>query len=142
VKEQSGRAEEAMNIYTSLFNNSKIESIARDEKTGVVLHARFTLAGQSFVALESPLDHPFTFTPTISFILYCENQQEIDEFWKKLSVDKEAQQCGWLKDPFGVSWQIDPRMLGEMLSDMDTQKSERVMKALLNMKKLDIQTLK
>lgn len=141
VKEQSGKAEEAMKFYTSLFENSKIESIARDEKTGVVLHARFALAGQTFVALESPMDHPFTFTPAISFIVNCDNQQEVDEFWKKLSADKEAEQCGWLRDRFAVSWQIVPRALGEMMLNIDSQKSERVMKALLNMKKLDIQTL-
>lgn len=142
VKEQSGKAEEAMKFYASLFKNSKIESIARDEKTSVVLHARFTLAGQNLVALESPREHQFTFTPAISFIVNCENQQEVDEFWKKLSADKEAEQCGWLKDQFGVSWQIVPRVLGEMMLNLDSEKSERVMKALLNMKKLDIQTLK
>src|ERR1700693_114533 len=142
VKEQSGKAEEAMKFYTSLFKNSKIESIACDHKTGVVLHARFTLAGQDFVALESPMEHPCTFTPAISFIVNCDSQQEIDEFWKTLSADEEAEQCGWLRDQFGVSWQIVPSVLGKMMLDIDSKKSEQVMKALLRMKKLDIQILK
>jgi predicted 3-demethylubiquinone-9 3-methyltransferase (glyoxalase superfamily) len=139
VGEQSGKAEEAMKFYASIFQNSNIESIARDEKTGVVLHARFTLSGQDFVAMESPVEHPFTFTPAVSFVVNCDDQREIDGFWEKLSAVKEAEQCGWLTDKFGVSWQIVPRVLGGMMQNPG--KSERVMKALLKMKKLDIQTL-
>ena len=141
VKEQAGKAEEAMKFYAALFDDSKIEGIARDEKTGVILHARFSLAGQDFVAMESPIDHPFTFTPAVSFVVKCEEQQELDKVWNTLSAYKEAEQCGWLKDKFGISWQIVPAMMSKMMLELDSRKSERVMQAVLKMKKLDIQAL-
>lgn len=141
VKDQTGRAEEAMKFYVSLFSASKIDSIARDEKTGVILHGRFTLAGQDFVAMESPVEHPFEFTPAISFIVNCEGQQEVDQFWERLSAYKDAEQCGWLKDKFGVSWQIVPTLLGKALQGKDDKTAENVMKAVLQMKKIDVGTL-
>ena len=99
----------------------------------------FQLEGQEFVALNGgPV---FTFSPAISFLVNCKTQKEVDELWEKLSADREAEQCGWPKDKYGVSWQIVPTIIGEMLQDKDPKKSERVMKALLQMKKLDIKTL-
>ncbi|MFI5399533.1 MAG: VOC family protein [SAR324 cluster bacterium] len=141
TKEQSRKAEEAMKFYTALFDGSKIESIARDDKTGVILHARFSLTGQDFVAMESPIEQPYTFNPAISFTVKCKDQPELDKIWNTLSAYKEAEQCGWLKDKFGVSWQIVPAAFGEMMLQLDARKSERVMQALLQMKKLDIQAL-
>lgn len=145
------QAEEAVNFYISVFKNSKIMSIARygeagaevsGRPKGTVMTVTFQLDGQEFMALNGgPV---FTFSPAISFIVNCETQEEVDELWEKLSEggDEKAQQCGWLKDKYGVSWQIVPAILGEMMSDPDPEKSNRVMKALLPMKKLDIKTLK
>ena len=143
VKEQAGKAEEAMKFYTSIFKNSKIESIARDDDTKTVLHAVFTLSGQNFIAMESNMKHDFTFSPAISFVVNCRTQKDLDYYWKKLSKggDEKAQQCGWLADKYGLSWQIVPNVLEKMLRDKDAKKSERVMKALIHMKKLDIKTL-
>jgi len=145
VREQHGKAEEAMNFYVSVFKNSRIHMIARyekgEDKPGVK-HAKFSLGGQEFIAMDSGLDHQFTFMEATSFVVNCEDQMEIDYFWEKLSQggDEKAQQCGWLKDKYGVSWQIVPKVLSEMLQD--AQKSEKVMKALLQMKKIDIEGLK
>ena len=141
TQDQRGKCEEAMKFYTSLFENSKIETLVRDEETKSILHAQFKLAGQNFIGFESPVDHPFNFTPAFSLVVKCDTQQEIDTLWTKLSADKDAEQCGWLKDRFGISWQIVPRMLGEVLLESNPQKSERIMKAVLEMKKFDIQTL-
>jgi len=141
TRDQAGRAQEAMEFYASIFEHSKITSIARDEKTQVILHAQLTLAGQRFVALESPIDQPYSFTPAISFIVNCDTQAEIDRYWEKLSVEKDAEQCGWLKDKFQVSWQIVPRMLPRTLLENDSKKSEQLMSEVLKMKKLDLQTL-
>lgn len=134
TQESSAQAEEAMAYYTSLFPDSKILSIVRDNKLNVILHARFQLAGRHFIAMESSIPHAFTFTPAVSFIVNCEDQKEIDDFWQKLSAVKEAEQCGWLKDQFGISWQIVPKILPQMMT-------EKVMKALLQMKKLNIEEL-
>ncbi|HZC69026.1 MAG TPA: VOC family protein [Nitrospirales bacterium] len=145
------QAEEAVNFYVSIFKNSKIGSITRygeegakvsGRPEGTVMTVTFQLDGQEFMALNGgPV---FKFTEAISFIVNCKTQKEIDELWLKLSEggDEKAQQCGWLKDKFGLSWQIVPTVLGEMLQDKDSKKSERVMEALLQMKKIDIQSLK
>jgi predicted 3-demethylubiquinone-9 3-methyltransferase (glyoxalase superfamily)/uncharacterized protein YndB with AHSA1/START domain len=143
------RAEEAVNFYVSVFPNSKIETITRygpaaaqaaGRPEGTVLTILFQLSGQRFMALNGgPV---FTFSPAISFMVDCRTQEEVDELWERLSDGGEVQQCGWLQDRYGVSWQIVPTVLGEMLQDKDAEKSERVMKAMLQMKKLDIRTLK
>jgi predicted 3-demethylubiquinone-9 3-methyltransferase (glyoxalase superfamily) len=140
-----GKAEEAMNFYTSIFKNSKVGNVMRygdagPGPKGTVMSATFELEGQEFMALNGgPM---FTFSPAISFFVNCETQQEVDELWAKLSEGGETQQCGWLKDKYGVSWQIVPTVLGTMLQDKDAEKSKRVMQAMLKMKKLDIKLLK
>jgi predicted 3-demethylubiquinone-9 3-methyltransferase (glyoxalase superfamily) len=135
-----GRAEEAMNFYVSIFKNSKIVSINRNDEqgpgTGTVTSGTFQLEGLDFIALNG--GPHFTFSPAISFFVRCETQSEIDDLWERLSQGGEKQRCGWLKDKFGVSWQIIPRALGEMLEDPDPAKSERVFKAMLQMEKLEI----
>jgi predicted 3-demethylubiquinone-9 3-methyltransferase (glyoxalase superfamily) len=128
-----GRAEEAAKFYTSIFKKSKIVSTSP-------MSATFELEGQKFMALNGgPM---FKFSPAISFFVSCETQEEIDYFWNKLSTGGETQKCGWLKDKFGVSWQIVPPILGDMLNDDDEEKSQRVMEAMLKMTKLDIKKLK
>jgi predicted 3-demethylubiquinone-9 3-methyltransferase (glyoxalase superfamily) len=145
----NNKAEEAANFYVSIFKNSKIGSIARYGKEGADVSGRpkgsvmvvtFQLYGQEFIALNG--GPQFTFSPAISFVVNCETQQEIDELWEKLSEGGATQQCGWLQDKYGVSWQIVPTILGEMIQDKDEEKSERVMKAMLQMVKIDIQGLK
>jgi len=138
-------AEEAMNFYISIFRNSKMVSITRFGKAGpgpkgTVMTATFQLEGQQYVALNG--GPQFTFTPAISFCVNCETQQEVDELWEKLSAGGEKGRCGWLKDKYGLSWQIVPSALGEMLHDKDPEKSKRVMQAMLQMSKIDIQKLK
>jgi predicted 3-demethylubiquinone-9 3-methyltransferase (glyoxalase superfamily) len=138
------KAEEAVRFYTSIFNNSKITNIARYEDVpgpeGKVMSASFQLEGQEFIALNGgPV---FSFTPAISFFVNCETQEEVDEFWEKLSEGGEKQQCGWLKDKYGVSWQIVPTILGKLMQDKDAEKANRVTQAMLKMKKLDIEGLK
>ena len=147
VGEQYGKAEEAMSFYISLFKNSSVTRIERygageAEAEGTVKHARFALNGQQFMAMDSGREHPFTFTPAISFFVSCETQKEIDYFWEKLSAGGEKDRCGWLKDKFELSWQIVPTVLGELLSDKDAAKAQRVMTAMLKMVKLDIKKLK
>ena len=144
-------AEEAVKFYTSIFKKSKIRKIARYTEEGYEIHGRpagtvmtieFELNGQTFTALNGgPV---FKFNEAISFQVHCRTQEEIDHYWDKLSQggDKNAQQCGWLKDKYGVSWQIVPTVLPKMLLDKDTRKSERVMQALLQMRKLEITRLK
>jgi predicted 3-demethylubiquinone-9 3-methyltransferase (glyoxalase superfamily) len=140
-----GKAEEAMNFYVAIFKNSKVVNVTRYGEAGpgpkgTVMSAIFQLDGQEFYALNGgPM---FTFSPAISFFVKCETQPEIDELWKKLSAGGEKQRCGWLKDKYGLSWQIIPPALGEMLQDKDAEKSKRVMQAMLQMDKLDINTLK
>ena len=137
-------AEEAMNFYISIFKNSKIGSVTRYGDSGpgpkgTVMSATFQLNGQDFIALNG--GPHFTFSPAISFFVNCETQQEVDELWEKLSSGGERQQCGWLKDKYGLSWQIIPSALGEMLQDKDTAKAQRVMEAMLKMNKIEIKAL-
>lgn len=146
---QSGKAEAAINFYVSLFSNSGIIHLERYESTegeieGTIKYARFSLSEQEFLAMDSIREHSFTFTPALSMVVNCESQEEVDHFWDKLSQggDENAQQCGWLQDRFGVSWQIVPTAMEEMMNDPDKEKSRRVMQAMLQMKKLKISVLK
>jgi predicted 3-demethylubiquinone-9 3-methyltransferase (glyoxalase superfamily) len=142
-------AEEAAKFYTSIFKNSKIIDVARYGEAGAKVSGRpkgtvmtviFEIEGQRFMALNGgPV---FKFSPAISFLVNCETQEEVDDLWEKLSEGGEKEQCGWLKDKYGVSWQIVPNALGEMLQDKDAKKSERVMEAMLQMKKIDVEGLK
>jgi predicted 3-demethylubiquinone-9 3-methyltransferase (glyoxalase superfamily) len=139
-----GKAEEAMNYYCSIFKNSKVVSVTRYGEEGpgpkgTVMTAAFELNGQEFTALNG--GPQFTFSPAISFVVHCEKQQEVDELWEKLSEGGEKQNCGWLKDKYGLSWQVIPTILIELLQDKDAEKSRRVMKAMLQMNKIDIKTL-
>lgn len=145
VGEQHGRAEEAINLYTSLIDDSKVVHMDRYgagemEPEGTVRQAAFTLHGQTFRAMDSGLEHNFTFTEANSFLVNCATQAEVDRLWAKLTDGGEEQPCGWLKDRFGVSWQIVPTALFEMLSDPD--RGEQVAAAMFQMKKLDLSTLK
>ena len=134
-----GKAEEAMNFYVSIFKNSKIISVSRSGAEGRVTGARFQLDGQEIFALNG--GPQFTFSPAISFFVNCETQEEVDELWEKLSEGGKKERCGWLKDKYGLSWQVIPSVLGKLLGDKDAQKSARVMKAMLQMEKLDIKGL-
>jgi predicted 3-demethylubiquinone-9 3-methyltransferase (glyoxalase superfamily) len=148
VGENFGKAEEAINLYTSLFQNSAIGGVARygpehGTQEGKVAHARFTLAGQDFIAMESDLEHNFTFTEATSLFVRCAGQEEVDYFWNNLTAEGgEEGPCGWLKDRYGVSWQIVPAALMEMLSDEDPEKAQRAMEAMLQMKKIEIDQLR
>jgi len=138
-------AEEAMNFYVSIFKNSKVISVARygdagPGPKGSVMTANFQLDGQEFVALNG--GPHFKFTEAISFVVNCETQQEVDEFWEKLSAGGEESRCGWLKDKYGLSWQIVPTILPRLLQDKDPVKAKRVMEAMLQMNKIDIKKLK
>lgn len=139
-----GQAEEAANFYVSIFKNSKIVAISRygdagPGPKGSVMTVVFELDGQRFIALNG--GPHFRFNEAVSFSVECKTQQEVDEYWKKLSAGGEELPCGWLKDKFGLSWQVNPTVLGQMLSDPDPRKSKRVMEAMLQMKKIDIQAL-
>jgi len=143
------QAEEAMNFYTSIFKNSKTGAVSRYGEegakmsgipAGAVMTVAFQLDGQDFIALNG--GPHFKFTEAVSFVVNCETQEEVDEFWEKLSAGGEKSRCGWLKDKFGLSWQIVPTALGKMMQDKDGAKSKRVMQALMQMDKLDIQRLK
>ena len=139
------QAEEAANFYVSVFKNSKIVRITRYGEAGPgpkgsAMTVAFQLDGQDFIALNG--GPHFKFTEAISFSVDCKTQQEVDAYWEKLSQGGQEVQCGWLKDKYGLSWQINPSALGEMLSDPDPQKSKRVMQAMLKMKKIDIEGLK
>jgi predicted 3-demethylubiquinone-9 3-methyltransferase (glyoxalase superfamily) len=136
--------EEAANFYTSVFPNSRIVDVTRygaagPRPEGTVMTVSFELDGRKFVALNGGPN--YTFSEAISFQVRCKDQEEVDEFWSKLSEGGEEGPCGWLKDRFGVSWQIVPTALPELLADPDPEKSERVMKAMLEMKKIDIDAL-
>jgi predicted 3-demethylubiquinone-9 3-methyltransferase (glyoxalase superfamily) len=136
--------EEAANLYTSIFENSRILRVTRygsagPRPEGMVMTVNFELEGQEFVALNGGPE--FTFDEAISFQVNCESQEEVDEFWAKLSEGGEEGPCGWLKDKFGVSWQIVPTVLDDLVSDPDPEKSQRAMKAMLGMRKLDIAEL-
>ncbi|MBK7873075.1 MAG: VOC family protein [Saprospiraceae bacterium] len=132
-------AEEAMNFYTSIFKNAKIGNVMRHE--GKVMTATFELEGQEFMVLNA--GPQFKFTEAISFFVKCENQEEVDYFWNKLTADGgEESMCGWLKDKYGLSWQIIPNILGELLQNQDPAKAGRAMQAMLQMRKIDIAKLK
>jgi predicted 3-demethylubiquinone-9 3-methyltransferase (glyoxalase superfamily) len=139
-------AEEAMDFYVSIFKNSKVLSVTRYGEAGpgpagTVMVGTFQLDGQEFIALNG--GPQFKFTEAVSFSVDCETQEEVDHYWEKLtSGGGEESMCGWLKDKFGLSWQVNPRILGEMLGDKDPEKAKRVMNAMLQMKKIDIPTLK
>ena len=139
-----GKAEEAANFYVSIFKNSKIGTVNRygdhgPGPKGSVMIATFELDGENFIALNG--GPQFKFTPAISFVVNCETQEEVDHFWEKLSDGGSKMQYGWLQDRFGVSWQIVPTALGKLMSGPDREKSSRVMQALMQMTKIDIQTL-
>lgn len=136
--------EEAVNLYVSLIKNSKVETIARSEgggpfPKGALQQASFQLDGQQFMAMDG--GPYFSFEQGTSLFVNCETQEEIDRLWEKLTEGGEEQACGWLKDKFGVSWQIIPSVMGKLLTDPDAEKASRVMEAMLKMKKIDIQTL-
>ncbi len=137
-------AEEAMNHYVSIFKNSKIKSMSRygdagPGPKGTVMVGSFEINGQEFMALNGgPI---FKFTEALSFVVNCEDQAEVDYYWEKLLAGGVESQCGWLKDKFGLSWQIVPTILGKLLADKDAQKSNKVMQAMLQMKKIDIAKL-
>jgi predicted 3-demethylubiquinone-9 3-methyltransferase (glyoxalase superfamily) len=133
-----GKAEEAMNFYLSVFKNGKVTNVMPGPN-GTVMSATFELDGQKFMALNGgPM---FNFTPAISFFVNCETQQEVDELWDKLSEGGSKERCGWLKDKYGLSWQVVPSILGKLLQSGDAEKSKRVMAALMQMDKLDIEEL-
>lgn len=140
---QYGKAEEAMKRYVSLMEGSEISVMERyqageEAPEGAVKFAVFRLGGQEFIAMESHLDHRFSFTHAVSLMVRCGNQDEIDRIWKTLSDGGEIEECGWLKDRYGVSWQVVPAVLDEMVRGDDPKRTERVMKAMFGMKKLDI----
>ena len=143
------QAEQAVKFYTSIFRKSKILKVVRYSDAaaqasgwpkGSVMTVEFALDGQRFVALNGGLY--FKFTEAVSFVVHCKNQAELDRFWKKLSAGGKESQCGWLKDKYGLSWQIVPSILGDLLGGKDPARSQRVMEALLRMRKLNIKTLK
>ncbi len=141
----NNQAEEAVNFYVSLFRNSKIVSMNRYGEggpmpAGMVMSANFVLEGQEFVALNG--GPQFTFTDGFSIFVSCETQAEVDELWEKLSAGGEKGQCGWLKDKFGMSWQIIPTALGELLGDKDPRKAQNVLQAMLQMTKIDVAALR
>jgi predicted 3-demethylubiquinone-9 3-methyltransferase (glyoxalase superfamily) len=151
VGKQCGKAEEAINFYASVFDNARVGDILHyskgeePDKEGTVKHAAFILEGQEFAAMDSARGHKFAFNEAISLMVHCQTQNEIDRYWEKLSADPKAEQCGWLKDKYGLSWQIVPNLMDEMLTednDRNKNKIARVTEAFLQMKKLDITKLK
>ncbi len=148
--ERRGKAEEAIKFYTSVFRDTGIDGILKYEEenefaTSTVKHAQFTIENVKFMAMDSAVENNYPFNEATSFIIDCKDQEEIDYYWSKLSEggDPEAQQCGWLKDKFGVSWQVVPiKILTDMLKDPSKERTERVTKAFMKMKKFDIEDLK
>ena len=144
----TGKAEEAINFWTSIFPDAKINGLMRYEKgeepdkEGTIKFGSFTLFNQEFAAMDSAREHTFGFSEAISFIIKCDTQKEIDYYWEKLSAVPEAEVCGWLKDKFGFSWQVTPSMMDEMLSGNDRQRIDRVTQTFLVMKKMDLAKLK
>jgi predicted 3-demethylubiquinone-9 3-methyltransferase (glyoxalase superfamily) len=146
VGEQNGKAEEAMTFYVAQFKDSSIDRIERyaageGGTEGAVKHGVFSLDGQKFIAMDGG-QHPFTFTEAQSFVVDCKSQEEVDEFWQKLTEGGQESQCAWLKDKYGLSWQIVPTVLIEMLQDQNHERTNRVMEAMLQMTKIEIATLK
>jgi predicted 3-demethylubiquinone-9 3-methyltransferase (glyoxalase superfamily) len=144
----AGRAEEAVDFYLSVFKNSKRGIVARygkgrePDKEGSIMFSDFMLEDQWFAAMDSALEHEFAFSEAISLLVPCETQEEIDYYWGKLSADPEAEQCGWLKDKYGLSWQVWPTAMGEMMTKGTPEQIARVTEAFLPMKKFDIAVLK
>lgn len=147
VGQNCGKTEEAVNFYTSVFHDSSVVQLMKygkgeePEKEGAIRYASFVLEGQEFGAMDSAREHSFTFTEAVSLMVNCDTQEEIDYYWSKLSAVPEAEQCGWLKDKYGVSWQISPRSLEKMMSSGDQEKIDRVTQAFLKMKKFDLAEL-
>lgn len=146
VGDKVGKAEEAINYYISVFKNSAIETISRYEEgegdvAGRVKYSAFTLDGEEFTLMESGADHKFEVGGAISFYVACADQEEVDYFWEKLSHTPEAEQCGWVKDRYGISWQIVPKALEETVGGKDPEGAKRAMDAMMQMKKLDVQKL-
>lgn len=145
---QAGKAEKAMQFYSEIFPDSAIGQIARygsgqpPNKEGTVMYADFRLKGQRFAAMDNAQEHDSTFNEAVSLIINCKAQDEIDYYWERLSAVPEAEQCGWLKDKFGVSWQVVPTFMSEIFAGTPTRQSERIMKAVLGMQKIDIETIK
>ncbi len=143
-----GRAEEAVTFYASVFRNARVGDILRYGKgeepntVGTVKHVAFTLEGQEFAGMDSARQHNFGFNEAISFMVHCETQRDVDYYWERLSADPRAEQCGWLKDKYGLSWQIVPKAMTEMLQDEDEARTARVTEAFLKMKKIDIEALR
>ena len=147
VGKVAGKAEEAIKYYTSIFPDSKIGTLSRygkggSDPEGTINYGPFSLAGQSFVAMDSAFDHKFTFNEAISLMVECKDQPEIDDYWAKLTAGGEESVCGWLKDKYGVSWQIVPTGFDKLVNDSDPVRSERVMSVFFKMKKIDIAALK
>ncbi|MGH2752949.1 MAG: VOC family protein [Actinomycetota bacterium] len=148
VGDVSGKAEEAVNLYTSVFPDSRIDHVQRygegeePDQPGTIRHVYFALDGYKFAAMDSALDHDFDFNEAVSLMIFCDTQDEIDHYWDKLSAVPEAEQCGWLKDRFGVSWQVTPTALGELLERGTEEQIARVTQAFLQMKKFDITELR
>lgn len=144
VGDQAGKAEDAITFYAGAFGDAAVGDIARysagqePDREGTVAYADFRLEGQPFAAMDSAHQHDFTFNEAISFYVECATQAEVDSLWDTLSAVPESEQCGWLKDKYGISWQIIPRRLGELMNDPDPEKSGRVMDAMLTMKKIDV----
>jgi predicted 3-demethylubiquinone-9 3-methyltransferase (glyoxalase superfamily) len=148
VGDVCGKAEEAMRFYASIFPDGKMGDMARysagmePDKEGTVMHGAVTLAGQEFFVMDSAGKHNFTFNEAISLVVYCDTQEEIDYYWEKLSAVPEAEQCGWLKDKYGLSWQIVPAVMDDMMKNGTREQIDRVTQAFLPMKKFDIAALK
>lgn len=143
---RAGKAKEAIEFYTKIFPDSKIETVAPyvegdEDKVGYIKHSQFKLNGQLFMAMDSSYDHKFTFNEAISFIVPCDTQKEIDFYWEKLSAVPDAEQCGWLKDKFGISWQIVPSNMNDFMEKGTEEQKKRVTEAFMKMKKFDIAAL-
>jgi predicted 3-demethylubiquinone-9 3-methyltransferase (glyoxalase superfamily) len=147
VGPQCGKAEEAMRFYASVFRRAKVGDLDRygpgeePDREGTVKHGAFRLEGQDFAAMDSALGHDFTFNEAVSFMVHCETQKEIDHYWDRLSAVPEAEQCGWLKDKYGLSWQVVPNAMDRMMENGDKKKMAAVTQAFLKMKKFDIAEL-
>lgn len=143
----AGKARAAIALYSEIFPDSKVDLLSayakgEGDQEGFLKHARFRLFGQGFMAMDSSMKHDFNFNEAISLLVLCDSQEEIDRYWIALSADAKAEQCGWLKDKYGVSWQISPRIMGEMLAKGTREQKRRVTSAFLKMKKFDIATIK